>query len=92
MICGIDVCNHHNLLLLTLAAIIGTIGPSGNEVGLSSIEQAALQTAPDQQRTRVRLLQRGQVIFHGVGSIVRRHAAAACSGQAALPSTAIARS
>ncbi len=45
----------HHLLLLTLAAIIGTISPSGNEVGpFLSIEQAALpQTAPDQQRTQV---------------------------------------
>ncbi len=45
----------HHLLLLTLAAIIGTISPSGNEVGpFLSIEQAALpQTVPDQQRTQV---------------------------------------
>jgi MFS family permease len=41
--------------LLTVAAIIGTISPSGNEVGpFLSIEQAALpQTAPDRQRTQV---------------------------------------
>ena len=45
----------HNLLLLTLAAIVGTISPSGNEVGpFLSIEQAALpQTMPDRQRTQV---------------------------------------
>ena len=44
-----------NWLLLTLAAIIGTISPSGNEVGpFLSIEQAALpQTAPDRLRTQV---------------------------------------
>jgi predicted MFS family arabinose efflux permease len=38
-----------NILLLTFAAIIGTISPSGNEVGpFQPIEQAALpQTAPD---------------------------------------------
>lgn len=44
-----------NLLWLTLAAIIGTISPSGNEVGpFLSIEQAILpQTAPDQQRTQI---------------------------------------
>jgi MFS family permease len=41
--------------LLTLAAIIGTISPSGNEVGpFLPIEQAGLsQTISDQQRTRV---------------------------------------
>ncbi len=44
-----------NILLLTIAAIIGTISPSGNEVGpFLSIEQAALpQTAPDRHRTQV---------------------------------------
>lgn len=44
-----------NLLFLTLAAIIGTISPSGAEVGpFLSIEQAILpQTAPDNHRTQV---------------------------------------
>ncbi len=43
------------LLLLSIAAIIGTISPSGAEVGpFLSIEQAILpQTAPDAQRTQV---------------------------------------
>lgn len=43
------------LILLVLAAIIGTISPSGNEVGpFLSIEQAALpQTAPERHRTQV---------------------------------------
>jgi MFS family permease len=42
-------------LLLTLAAVIGVISPSGNEIGpFLSIEQAALtQIAPNEQRTRV---------------------------------------
>jgi MFS family permease len=42
-------------LLLTLAAIIGTISPSGNEVGpFLAIEQAGLsQTVSDQQRTQI---------------------------------------
>jgi MFS family permease len=41
--------------LLTLAAIIGTISPSGNEVGpFLAVEQAGLsQTTADQQRTQV---------------------------------------
>lgn len=41
--------------ILTLAAIIGTISPSGSEVGpFLSIEQAILpQTAPDRHRTQV---------------------------------------
>jgi MFS family permease len=41
--------------LLTLAAIVGTISPSGAEVGpFLAIEQAALtQTVPDQHRTQV---------------------------------------
>jgi MFS family permease len=44
-----------NPLLLTLAAVVGTVSPSGNEVGaFLSIEQAALpQTAPDERRTPV---------------------------------------
>lgn len=42
-------------LLLTLAAIIGTISPSGNEVGpFLAIEQAGLsQTITDRQRTHI---------------------------------------
>ncbi len=45
----------HNIVVLTLAAIVGTISPSGGEVGpFLSIEQAALpQTAPDGHRTQV---------------------------------------
>ncbi len=44
-----------NFFWLALAAIIGVISPSGNEVGpFLSIEQAALtQTVPDRNRTRV---------------------------------------
>ncbi len=44
-----------NFVLLTIAAIIGVISPSGNEIGpFLSIEQAALsQIVPDAQRTRV---------------------------------------
>jgi predicted MFS family arabinose efflux permease len=44
-----------NIPLLTIAAIIGTISPSGNEVGpFSAIEQAALpQTTTNVQRTQV---------------------------------------
>ena len=44
-----------NYVLLTAAAIIGVISPSGNEIGpFLSIEQAALtQIAPNEQRTRV---------------------------------------
>ena len=44
-----------NPIALTLAAIIGVISPSGNEIGpFLSIEQAGLaQILPDQQRTRV---------------------------------------
>jgi len=43
-----------NFLLLTLAAIVGTLSPSGNEVGaFLSIEQAALShIVPDRQRTQ----------------------------------------
>lgn len=42
-------------ILLMLAAVIGVISPSGNEIGpFLSIEQAALsQLAPDKQRTRL---------------------------------------
>lgn len=45
----------HNPVLLTVAAIIGVISPSGNEIGpFLSIEQAGLaQVVADQERTRV---------------------------------------
>ena len=45
----------HNFLLLTIAATIGVISPSGNEVGpFLSIEQAALSTViSEQTRTQV---------------------------------------
>jgi len=45
----------HNFILLIIAAIIGVISPSGNEIGpFLSIEQAALsQLVTDRQRTRV---------------------------------------
>lgn len=44
-----------NIVLLAVAAIIGVISPSGNEIGpFLSIEQAALaQIVPNDQRTRV---------------------------------------
>lgn len=44
-----------NFIVLTIAAIIGVISPSGNEIGpFLSIEQAALtQLIPNDQRTRV---------------------------------------
>ncbi len=44
-----------DFLLLILAAVIGVISPSGNEIGpFLSIEQAALtQIVPNEQRTRV---------------------------------------
>jgi MFS family permease len=44
-----------NPILLTLAAIIGVLSPSGNEIGpFLSIEQASLaQLVPDKKRTRV---------------------------------------
>lgn len=45
----------HNLTLLIVAAIIGVISPSGNEIGpFLSIEQAALsQLLPNERRTHV---------------------------------------
>jgi MFS family permease len=53
VIAGLVFALSHNLVLLTTAAIIGTISPSGSEVGPSAaLEQAALpQTAPDRMRT-----------------------------------------
>jgi len=52
---GVVFALSSNLLVLIIAAIIGTISPSGNEVGpFLSIEQAALpQTTTDKQRTQV---------------------------------------
>jgi MFS family permease len=52
---GVTFAITGNLLLLTIAAIIGTISPSGNEVGpFLPIEQAALpQTVSDKDRTQI---------------------------------------
>jgi MFS family permease len=52
---GVIFAFSDHILLLTLAAIIGVISPSGNEVGpFLSIEQAILpQTAPDEYRTQI---------------------------------------
>jgi len=52
---GIAFVLTQNPLLLTLAAIVGVISPSGNEIGpFLSIEQASLsQLAPDKQRTHI---------------------------------------
>jgi len=52
---GLAFALTRNLLILSAAAIIGTISPSGNEVGpFLAIEQATLpQTAPDRHRTQV---------------------------------------
>ncbi len=53
ILAGVVFILTHNLILLTLAAIIGVISPSGNEIGpFLSIEQAGLtQLVPDQKRT-----------------------------------------
>lgn len=55
ILAGVIFALTSNILLLALAAIVGTISPSGNEVGpFLSIEQAALpQTTPDTHRTQV---------------------------------------
>lgn len=52
---GVVFVATRDVVLLTVAAIIGVISPSGNEVGpFLSIEQAALsQIVPGKQRTRV---------------------------------------
>jgi MFS family permease len=50
---GIAFVLTHNIILLIIAAIIGVISPSGNEIGpFLSVEQAGLtQLIPDQKRT-----------------------------------------
>jgi MFS family permease len=55
VVAGIAFALTRDPVVLTLAAIVGTISPSGNEVGpCQSIEQAALpQTAPGPHRTHV---------------------------------------
>lgn len=52
---GVVFAFTNSIVLLVFAAIIGTISPSGNEVGpFLAIEQAALpQTTTDKQRTQV---------------------------------------
>lgn len=55
ILAGVAFALTRNPLLLTLVAFIGTLSPSGNEVGpFLAIEQAALaHLTADQQRTRV---------------------------------------
>jgi MFS family permease len=55
VLAGVIFTLTRNTALLVVAAVIGTISPSGNEVGpFLSIEQAVLpQTIPDRQRTQV---------------------------------------
>jgi MFS family permease len=55
ILAGVVFALTQNYLLLVVAAIIGVISPSGNEVGpFLSIEQAALsQATPDDRRTSV---------------------------------------
>lgn len=52
---GVVFISTHNPVLLTIAAILGVISPSGNEIGpFLSIEQAALsQLVPSHRRTQV---------------------------------------
>jgi MFS family permease len=52
---GVVFAYTHNFFILLIAAAIGVISPSGNEVGpFLSIEQAALtQTIPTQKRTQI---------------------------------------
>ena len=54
ILAGIGFLLTRNPVLLTIAAIVGVISPSGNEIGpFLSIEQASLtQLLPDQVRTR----------------------------------------
>ena len=55
MFAGVAFSATRNFIVLTVAAVVGTISPSGNEVGpFLAVEQAALaQTIPDADRTRV---------------------------------------
>lgn len=55
VLAGLVFATTHNFLLLLVAAIIGTISPSGNEVGpFLPIEQAILpQTVPVKHRTHI---------------------------------------
>lgn len=55
LLAGIVFLLTRNPVLLTLAAIVGVLSPSGNEIGpFLSIEQASLaQLVPDQKRTQV---------------------------------------
>jgi MFS family permease len=61
-----------NVVFLVIAAIIGTISPSGNEVGpFLAVEQAALpHTTTDQQRTQVfAWYSLGGSVMTGLGSL-----------------------
>jgi len=54
ILAGVGFILTRNPILLTIAAIVGVISPSGNEIGpFLSIEQASLtQLLPDERRTR----------------------------------------
>ena len=72
---GVAFAATSSFLPLLIAATIGVISPSGNEVGpFLSIEQAALsQTLRDDERTRrFRLVQPGRLRRHGARCIGRR--------------------
>lgn len=55
VLAGVVFVLTENFVLLLIAAIVGVISPSGNEIGpFLSIEQAALsQLTPDEQRTKM---------------------------------------
>ncbi len=55
LLAGVAFALTRNFFILALAAIVGVISPSGNEIGpFLSIEQAALtEIIPNEQRTRV---------------------------------------
>lgn len=55
IVAGVILSLTNNLAILVVTAIIGTVSPSGGEVGAAgAIEQAALpQTAPDHDRTAI---------------------------------------
>ena len=77
-----------NILPLTLAAIIGTISPSGNEVGpFLAVEQAALpHTTTDQHRTQVfAWYSLGGSVMTGVGSFAGGLLAQALIGAGQTP-------
>ena len=81
---GRRLCLHRQRVFLILAAIIGVISPSGNEIGPFLSDGAGGADADGTRRRGARglcLVQPGRVVCHGHGRLVRRLAGPGAAGR-----------